>query len=229
MTTALDLVNSAVQELGIYGAGETVSGDDVALCLSALNDLIDAWRLENLYVYAQQDIVYSLPANTASATIGLTADIDVERPVRFELGSFVRVGEIDYPLDVISQPEFNEIATKTLNGPWPRVCVYDAAFPIGTLTFYPQGACELHLNVQVPLAQIPVAATALLLPPGYKRALILSLTEEIAPKFQKEVTATTARKAMNARRVLKRSNLVVPQLSIGAESHLPGCYAILGG
>jgi hypothetical protein len=229
MATVLTLVNNALQELGVYGAGETVSADDAALCLEALNDILEAWRLENLYIYDTQEVTAALPAATTSRTIGTGGQFNVERPVRLEDGCFVRVGTLDYPLDVVSKADYNDLTLKTLDGPWPRVCVYDAAYPTGTVSFYPRGACTVHLLVQVILSAFTATTNTFAMPPGYKRALELTLAEEVAAKFQKQASPATARRAMNARRVLKRSNLTVPQLQVGAEPQLPGRYAILGG
>lgn len=229
MSTALTLIDNALQELGVYGAGETVSDDDAAVCLEALNDLVDAWRLENLTIYATQNVSAALPAATSSRTIGPAMNFNTARPPRLEDGCFVTVGNLDYPLAVVGEAEYNDITLKTLSGPWPRVCYYNASYPTGTVYFYPLGACTVTLVLQVALSAFTASSNTFTAPPGYKLAMQLTLTEMVATKFQKQVNPSTARRAMNARRVLKRSNLVVPQLKVGAEPQLPGRYAILGG
>ncbi len=229
MATALTLIDSALQEIGVYGAGETVSGDDAALCMDALNDIIDGLKLESLTIYATQDVSASLPAATSSRTIGPAMQFATARPVRLEDGCFITVGNLEYPLEIISQVQYNAIALKTLEGPWPRYVMYDATMPTGTLYFWPQGACTVHLNVQIPLTAFTSTSNTLSVPPGYKRLLELLLAEEVAPKFQKQISPGTAKKLFNARRVVKRSNLVVPQLDVGGCAPLPGCYAILAG
>jgi hypothetical protein len=229
MATVLDLITDALQEIGVYGAAETVSAEDAAVCLTALNGLLDSWTIENLNLYAQTDVVAALPAATVSRTIGPSMQFNCDRPVRLELGCFVRVGELDYPLDVIDQVQYNEITLKTQSGGWPTCVTYDTEFPTGNVYFWPTGACEVHLNVATQIDQFTATTDTFTLPPGYRRALTLTLAEEVAPKFQVQVQAQTARKAMNARRNLKRANLVVPQLQIGGDDTLPGRYAILGG
>jgi hypothetical protein len=233
MSTALTIITEALQELGVYGSGETVSADDGVLCLRALNNLLDAWKIEPLMLYETGELVATLPAATSTLTIGDGEDFDtgedINRPARIERGSFVRVGELDYPLDVISQAEYNALTMKDIEGPWPCVCVYDAAYPIGTLTFFPEGACEVHLHVATYLTSFAAVTTVAVLPPGYERALALTLCEEVAAKFQRPVATSTVRKAAAARRSIKRANVVVPQLQVGCEPSLPGRYAILGG
>jgi hypothetical protein len=229
VATVLNIITDALQELGVIGAGEPVNADDAALCLSALNTLIDAWHLEPLTIFASQQITATLPANTTSLTIGPTLNINVARPVRLEDGCFVRVGDIDYPLDVVSQVDYNAIALKGLDGPWPRVCMYNDTHPTGAVFFWPRGACEVHLNLQLPVAQFAATTTTFSMPPGYRRALALTLAEEVARKFNVEPHPMTTQKARAARRMLKRANFTMPQLDVGGDPPLPGRYAILAG
>lgn len=229
MATALNLIEEILQELGVLGAGETPDADDAALCLSAINTVLDSWRLENLYAYTQNLVTFTLPAGTVSRTIGPGMQIDTVRPVRIESGSFITVGNLDYPLEVISQEQYDSITLKTLEGPWPTVCMYQDDYPTGSIKFYPLGACTVSLLLQVPLTSFPLSTTTFDMPPGYRRALSLTATEEVATKFKVQPQPITTMKARNARRILKRANFTVPELSVGASPQLPGRYRILGG
>lgn len=228
-TTALNLIEDALQELGLYGAGETVDANDSGLCLDALNNILDSWKLENLYAYTQNLTTFALAASTTSMTIGPGMQIDTARPVRIEPGSYITVGNLDYPIEVISQEQYDAITLKTLDGPWPTVCMYQDNYPTGSVYFYPRGACTVNLLLQVPLSSFAATTTTFAMPPGYRRALALTLAEEVATKFKVAPNPITTMKARNARRLLKRANFVVPELAMGATPELPQRYRIKGG
>ena len=212
MATVIDIIDDALQEIGAYGAGETVSGSDSAVALRALNNLLDDLRNQDLSVYAQQNVSATLPANTQSLTIGPTLEIDVARPVKIESGSFVTQSNLDYPLRVITRKEYNDIVLKNVEGSWPSVCFYDALLPTGNVFFFPKGACTVTLVVQIPFAQYATTGTTLVLPPGVERMLGLMLAVEVASKFRLNVTDSTVNKCDSAVRNYKRLNLKVPQL-----------------
>mgnify|MGYP000653241508 FL=1 len=56
------------------------------------------------------------------------------------------------------------------------------------------------------LQSFPTLTTDVALPPGYKRAIELSLAEEFAPEFDTEAGRTLVKKAAAARRNIKRIN-----------------------
>lgn len=214
MATALTLITNAMQEIGAIGAGETPTGDDTALCLDALNQLLDSWRLDNLLIFTSSKVTASLPANTSSLTIGTGLQLNTARPVRIEVGSYITASGLDLALDQVNEKDYNDIVLKGINGPWPAVFWYDTGFPTANVFFWPRGACTVNLIVQTPLSTLPLSTTTFSMPPGYQRALSLTLAEEIAPKFERKVSELTMTKAANARRNVKRMNFIVPQLEV---------------
>lgn len=50
MATALDIVKGALRRITSYQSGETISGIDQQDCLDSLNDLLDSWSTDELYV-----------------------------------------------------------------------------------------------------------------------------------------------------------------------------------
>lgn len=217
MTTALEIITGALEEIGVAEVGQAVEAEDAALCLRALNTLADAHLTEPLYAYATTTVSASLPAGTMSRTIGASQQFNCSRPVRLEPGCFVSVGGVDYPLSIIGEAEYNGISQKNIAGPWPSVVMYDAGSPTGNVYFWPTGACTVNLMVQTQASQFADMSTDYTLPPGYKRLFKFCLAEEVASTYQRQVSALTARNAAQARLAVKRANFVVPQL----ESRLP--------
>lgn len=230
MTTALTIITAALQELGVAEAGQTLDSDDSQLCLDALNALADAWLVEPNFAYTNTLVSAALPAATQSRTIGASQQFNCARPVRLESpGCYVRVGTIDYPLEVVNEAQYNAIGLKSVDGPRPSVCWYDAGATTGTVYFWPTGACTVYLLVQTPVSQFATLATDVTLVPGYQRAFKYALMEDIAASFGRQLTALQVRHAAQAKRMVKRANFVVPQLEVGSPPQLPGEYAIRAG
>jgi hypothetical protein len=58
------------------------------------------------------------------------------------------------------------------------------------------------------------ASDVLTLPNGYERALGYCLAEEMGPEFDVQVSADIKQKALQARKVIKRTNTEVPRLQM---------------
>lgn len=208
MTTALTLITDSLSDIGVAGEGQPLSASDAQLGLSRLNDLLDAWAIEDLFAWATTE--YTGTAGDPT-TIGPSGDVVTPHvPTRLE-GGFIRYGDVDYGFNLISYQEYAAIAMKSQTGPLPQVGYYDSS---GTLLLYPvQNGAELHISVLERLSEFATLATNYTFRPGVRRALRLSLNEELAAAFKTPPTTPTAIKlAQTARRILKRSNHVVPQL-----------------
>jgi hypothetical protein len=217
MTTAAQLIRGALGKLGIVAPGEAVDAGDAAVCLLSLNTMLDGWAVENLYAYATATVTGTLPAGTGSRTIGPTGQlVAAPRPVRLEAGCFFTAGGIDYPIETVTQDEYNSIGLKAIDSLGPRWVFFNATLPNGVLLFHPRPAqaVTLSLVVQQRIAAFANLTTNYNLPPGYERALLYSLAEEVAADYEREVPPTVARTAAMARRAIKRTNNVVPQLDV---------------
>jgi hypothetical protein len=226
MTTAIKIINQALGLLGIRSGADPVSGEDAAIARERLNTLLDAWRLESLYTYATQTVTATLPANTATLDIGPTGDYEINpRPVRIESGRYSSDG-IDYPIESITQAEYERIEVKATAAN-PCKLFYNPTLPDGIVYFYPVAVAdvEVSLVLQIPLESFADLTTDYELAPGYEKALVYTLAEECGPDFERDVPPTVTRNAKNARRMVKRTNHVVPQLRFERPQH----YSILEG
>lgn len=218
MTTANAIIRHALGLLRVRAAGESVGGDDAADALDALNAMLDAWRVENLFAVATQTISATLPANTQQLLVGPAQAVAIDpRPIRFEAGSTYRLDTLDYPLRAVTEAEFSAIALKNVASIGPDVFFYNPAFPIATLDFYPRAGSAVTLSL-VALSQVASFADLTAdydLAPGYARAIAYSLAEELAPLFEAQPDAMVLRTGANARRLLKRNNHRVPVLTTG--------------
>lgn len=217
MPTANQIIESALQKLGMLNVGETANTDDANLCLTRLNSLVDAWENDNLYSYTTVDTIFTLPANTTSRTIGASQQINVTRPVKILPGCFSRLDSIDYPLTPVTEAEYNSIALKsTYSTTAPAVCFYDGGVPTGNVYFWPPPAEAVEVHLITPEAGGAAASllTNFVFPPGYQRALEYNLAVEVAPDFNVEPSKFVVAAAANSIRMLRRTNSRVPQLDV---------------
>jgi len=210
MTTALQIIDRAYSLLGYKAAGEPLSGDDTNYALDALNSMIDGWNTQSLFIASVQEVVATVSA--ASATIGTGMTFNTARPVRIEEGAFSRLNGVDYPMTEINRAQYADISLKTVSSTFPQYFYYD---PAGVVYFYPvPSAVAVYLPVAVYLTEFADTSTDYVLDTGYRKALEYSLAEELAPGI-KEISGLVVRTAANARRAIRRSNVVVPVLDSG--------------
>ena len=210
MTTASQIIDRAYSMIGFKDGGEALSSADATYALAALNDIIDSWTTQRLFIVSVQEVATSVSGQTVTIGPGLT--IDVNRPIKMEQGAFTRVGGIDYPLEWITRQQYNAIALKDTSSTIPEFGYYDAA---GLIYLWPYSTSplSLHLQLQVQLVEFADLATEYTLAPGYRKALAFTLAEEIAPGI-KELSASVIRQAMLARQAIKRTNVRVPVMSL---------------
>lgn len=229
MTTANEIIAEAMGTIGMLGAGETASYEDAAICLQVLNTMIDAWNLPSLTQYTTQDGTATLTAGATSLTIGPTMNINVTRPVAIAAGSYVTANGIDYPMEGISEPEYNELGIKNLAGYVPVKFFYDVGELTGTIRYWPAPGQSVTVHHPLPTQFSAFAdlTTSYNLPQGYKRAMVMCLALEIAPHFEQTPAPWVAGAASKALRLVKRANNVVPQLDAGprAPSALEAFYS----
>lgn len=211
MTTSLQIINRAAEIIGYKDPDETLGGTDSANFLDVLNALVDSWNTQRLFIVSVSEVVANVSG--VSATVGAGMTFDTPRPVRLEDGGFSRLNGVDYPLTVIDRVAYEAIALKTVASSFPQYAFYDATLPAGTVYFYPapSAAVSVHLPFQVQLSEFADLETEYDLAPGYRRALELTLAEELAPG-RGNIQPATMRQAQNARRAIRRSNVEVAQL-----------------
>jgi hypothetical protein len=223
MTTARTIVESALSIIGVKQAGQSLGPEEAQLGLERLNDMLDAWAIESLYAFSTNE--YSGFATASTITIGPTGTIVVPFvPLRLE-HAFARFSNIDRQIDLVNYDEFASISLKSVLGPWPRVGYYDDGS--GIFSLYPVPShVEIHVGVYSRLSEFTSLNTDVVLRPGTRRCLQLSLAEDLADDFSRPLPPTLEQRALRARRVLKRSNHVTPQLegyeSAGGSLYPPG-------
>lgn len=217
MTTALQIITTALGSFGAIGPADTVEAEDAELGLSILNGIVDGWANQPHAAYAVSEAVVNLTPDAFALTIGPGQAIDTPRPAKIEEGSFARVDGIDREVPVLSFQQYNAIALKDTSATWPMGLYYEAGASAGTVYIWPrsQGNCALHLMVGQFLSAFADVSTDYTLAPGTRKALEFELACDMAPHYGREVPASVMRRGMAARRIYKRAHVVVPTLDSG--------------
>ena len=220
MTTAAQLIARAYTVLGYKDPADALSGQDTAYALTVLNDLIDSWNTQSLFIYTATELVVS--ASGPAITIGPGQTINTPRPVRFPVGSFARVDGLDYGITWIDVTQYQSITLKSTTSTIPVYGYYDGNAPTGNIFFWPSQIIptEYHILVETQLSSWATLTTDIFLTPGYSRALVYSLAEELAAGMR-EVPAVVTRNAINARRAIRQLNTVVPTLNFADNGTSP--------
>jgi hypothetical protein len=169
---ALDLINSAARLAGIVASGEVLGPDEANDAISTLNDLVEAWNLQNFMIYNHVTSTFPLTANVKDYTIGTGGVFNTSRPVGIRSG-YCTLNSVDYPLLVIGDAEYDGIWLKSLTNSYPVAVTNDGAFPLATLSFWPLPAQNMTVSLTMDLqfSNAVTLATTLSYPPGYSKAL----------------------------------------------------------
>ena len=79
MSTNQEIINNALQELGVIESGETANATDSATVLNTLNNMMDAWREadKDLGFFPQDDLTAEAPLERWTLE-GVTSNLAIE-------------------------------------------------------------------------------------------------------------------------------------------------------
>lgn len=208
--TAQQIIDGAGRLLAIPASGASLSANESADALIALNQMIDAWSIERLMIYGTQDQQFTWPASTQSRTLGPSGSFVGNRPIGLDESTYYidPTNGLSYPVKFISQAHWDEIAIKSLTNTYPNVLFINMDMPDISLYVYPipTRALEWHFISATELTQPATLGTTLTAPPGYLRALRYNLACEIAPEFGATPLPGVAKIAATSKKAIKRLN-----------------------
>ena len=177
MTTALDIITDALQELGVVGAGDAVEPEDAALGLRRLNQILQTWANSPLSLPVLTEISVTL-TTAQEYTIGPSGGTVALRPVKVVSATALDTSGNEHPVGVINDAQWAQIFDKSVSGGAPLYVWYEATSTNGTAHVYPIAAgYTLVLRCQALLTSFASTGTAFTLPEGYEAALYLTLAQ----------------------------------------------------
>jgi len=224
MTSALDIISDALQLLGIYGQGSTLTAADAELGRTTLNDMLDSWSNESLSCFAILTQSTVLVPGQQTYTIGLGGQINATRPIRLinAAGSaFIRDASAnDYPVRVVQQDSWNLIGLKTTTSQIPNTLFYDPQYPLGIINLFPipMLAYTLFFDSYLQLIDFSTLTQTVVLPPGYTLALKTNLAVALKPYFlDQQIDPIVIERARISLGNIKRSNIRPVEATFDAE------------
>lgn len=215
-TAVLTILQDAVYELNAYRAGKTLTANDGVFCLGKLNDIFDLWNAKADAVWCDIFSAFTLTASLSPHTIGpsgATWTMAV-RPVTLyscSLNLNTQTPNVYEPIDIIDRQTYEALSVPGISTAIPTAVYYEPDFPLGKLFFYPvpNTAYAVRLATRTLLAQV-ASTDSIDLPPGYKQALTLTLAEDIASGFGRQVMPKTEQRAREARAAIFANNIQSP-------------------
>jgi len=219
----LDIATDALTEIGALAAGETVPSADAALCLTRANNLLDEWAARKVYAYNVNFAVYTLTAGHGPHLIGpglASPDFNVsQRPIKIEGATIILtnlVTPVDTaPLGIRDDAWWKNQRVKSLQSNIPTDLYYSPDWPNGALNLWPvpNFAYQLRLESWVLLTQFASINDTFSLPPAYRKAIMLTLAEELCGPFEKQPSPMLILKARDARKAVQGNNICSPRIT----------------
>lgn len=206
MATAGDTVKGALRLIQALTRGESMSADDGADGLLALNDLVHSWYANDVLVPYLTRESLTLTQGKSEYTIGTGGDLNTTRPMSIA-SIVVRESGTDYYLDEIGQQWWAQIAIKDTESR-PQRFYYEEGYPTGTLRFdyEPDQAYTMYVSSYKPFSDFTDLASTVDLPPMYEKALRFNLAMDLAPEYGREVSQTVAMQARDSLDAIKQRN-----------------------
>ena len=181
MPTAQKILTDAAKGIGYLGRTETLSAQDATDALRALNGWLDSLSGEFLASYANATFTHTLTANTSSYTIGSGGDISGVRPDNIDQAWIRDTNNLDYPMTVLNQYEWNSVGQKDITSQIPTTLFYDPQYPLGIINIFPVPllAYGLRFNALIQQTTFSTMTHSLSAPPGYERFYILNCGLEL--------------------------------------------------
>ena len=217
-STAQQIIMTAYQMIGYYGASETMNSADSALGLDQLNKLLDSWSNTPLACFAITEQSLPLQPGVSAYTIGTTggAMVNLPRPIRIMEGpgaAYLQdINQNNYRVDVVPREQWNQIANRGPNttSNIPDTLFYDPQFPLGVINLWPtpnEGGYTLFFDSYAQLADMANLVQVFALPPGYELAIQTNLALLLYPFcFKGEPSRTVVTAASRSLTNVKRSN-----------------------
>jgi len=156
MTTTLDVIKAALRRVNSYQSGEAIAPQDEQDCLDTLNDLLDSWSIDKLYIFGTNEWILSWTGGKKIYTVG--------NPLNTQLSGFNNTGAVGAASSPTTSQVWPNISGTVTSGsptitgvtsiPSNLVAGANAAYSIGsgsilhdTQALFPPNTTVLAINV----------------------------------------------------------------------------------
>jgi len=210
--TYRNMVEDALLTLGVTSAEESVEGNEAAISLRILNELIDEWNASSGLLYTT--LTQSIPL-TGNQTYRIGPNGNFQGGVRPTeiISAWIRENGIDYQLTVLTDSDFDDIPQKNSSTSRPAYINFDRGAPDSLISLYPSGygSGELFIRYLAPLSEVSYD-TPVVLPPAYQAALRYNLAVKLAPIYGEIPAPQVELDARTSKAKIMSNNAEVPEM-----------------
>jgi hypothetical protein len=173
-----DIIKSALRKLGVLAQGDTPTTAQVTEGATALNMMVQSWQARGLHLWTVTAATQILTHEAATYTYTDTTVLAVQNP-------FIRRSSYDYPVDIITQEEYDAISYKTQKG-LPNRVLFKRSMSNYTLTLYytPDNSTDvLHYEKITKLQDFDASTDNPDFPTEWSDALSYGLAYRLAPEY----------------------------------------------
>lgn len=165
--TTNNLIINSLYLLGELGVGETPTPDMLTTGLELVNELLDKFSSDSIYIPFLTTIPFTMEAGKATYTISdmVTADISADRIVDLSFANYT-VQTIIYPIRIINKATYQNVVRLNNLNARPGFVFLDKQANESKVTFYPAPdqpyPCEIRvkcmidkLEAQEDLSEVP--------------------------------------------------------------------------
>jgi hypothetical protein len=188
-----DIIQEALEQLGIVGEGETPAAATITSCSRTLNMMVKAWEAQGIHLWAQTTQTVTLVASQATYSLSPYALMLKQAWLR-------NTDNVDRPIKIDSLSNYNLIPNKTSTGKINRIA-YDAGLTTGTVYVWPtpdDATDVLHIKYLRKIEDFDSSSDNADFPQEWLLALALNLAVLLAPKYGKTLSKIAPDLAQNA-------------------------------
>lgn len=213
-TSATELIQAALESIGVVDPEETMDATSGSTGLRALNLLLDEYSIDRGKIYIRaEDGPFTLVVGTGTYLIGAGQTWDTVLPVSID-HAFLRDTSTsrDIPLRVnMTQAERNADPDKSIVSQ-PAALRFSGGIDPGSITFdsLPDKAYGLYLFSMKPFTKLTEISTQLAVPDGYEAMIVNDLAIRLCTIHQVPVPPVVANIAAKMNRMVDNKNLELP-------------------
>jgi hypothetical protein len=218
MGTVLQMLEHAALLAGMRASGETMDAFLTQDCLTVLNQLIDAWALEDLVVYTMDRTVVPLQPGKQTYSVGPGGDISMVRPVRISDVNWRDESvhpALELPIRQMPRQEYHSLTIREMASTMPLRFYYEPALPLGTLFLWPvPSGGKMVVWTWHPWLGNYILSQPLTFPPGYERFLVHNLAVDLGQQPGARLTPQTVKIAEESKALVVSINVEAPLLGM---------------
>lgn len=217
MTSAADLINDGALFAGVGDLYNGLSGEESALGLRLLNNLLDIESTQEYTLYNSTEGTITL---TVAVAQYLTSLMTTAPPAFIEKMTVVDSSGFTHPMREIGVREWADITWKAQPGR-PYQWFYNENAPDATINLWPTPGFAgdvLHVWYGTPLQTFANFNTVLVAPPGFEMYIKTNVGVLLALWFRKTLSADHKAKAREARDMIRESPLKVLAMPVPCDS-----------